>query len=179
MSIPPCWSVLSSWQFSTTNWERLLRRKNWRSCKGCGCTVWHKQGQQAERFVMLTGVWALQLTSNYRQTFFSSTTSWGDNRHSIRGWGSHSSITSNAIFLTNRKNWLQANNLSLAYHWAEVKAMAFCWITFPLINDTVSEKISPGEWRGDSISIMMVLMDDPNASLCQDSSDIHQNVERI
>lgn len=87
-----------------------------------------------------------------------STTSWGDNRHSIR-WVRFQLIhhLSMLYFWLTRKNWLQANNLSLqlAYHWAE-NAMAFCWITFPLINGTLSEKISWGEWWGGSVSIMMV-----------------------
>lgn len=121
------------------------------------------KANMAEASVMLTGVWALHLTLNYRQTFFSPKVQFlGE----IIGTPfaakvpTHPSLPS-AISLTKqnkKKNWLQANNLSLrlAYYWAEVKAMAFCWITFPLINDTAWEKISPGNRRGDSVSIIQV-----------------------
>lgn len=102
---------------------------------------------------------------NYWQTFFPffpGTTTRGDNLRSIRGWGSHSSINLPTLYSWRDKKrkeiWLRANNLSLhlAYDWAEVKATAFCWITFPLINDTAMGKISPGEWQGESESIMQV-----------------------
>ena len=89
------------WQFASLTaasiWQSFEEKA---ACKGCVCTIWHKQGQQAEKSVMLTGVWALRLTLNYRQIFFFlSTTSWGDNRHSIRSWGSLSSITSQCYIL--------------------------------------------------------------------------------
>lgn len=150
--------------------------------KGCVWTAWHKRGQQAEKSVTLTAVRAVHLTLNYGQNFFQVQLLVEIIGISIRGWSSSSSIT-DAIFLNNReKNWLRANNLSLqiAYYWAEVNAMAFCWITFFLINDSLSEKISPGKFREGwwgSVSVMMEANGRPHASLCQDISGIQIQIQ--
>lgn len=144
-------------------WQRPLsdtpsKGKPGAHVKAVAFIIWHKRGHEAEKSVILPCFWPLHLTLNYRQTFFQVQL-----RGEIIGTPSAAEILThpsppNATFSSNRRNWLQANNLSLqlAYHWAGVKAMAFCWITFPLINDTASDKISPGEWREDSVSIMTV-----------------------
>lgn len=51
--------------------------KNREHLKGGGCSVWHKQDQDAEKSVKLTDVWALHLTMNHGHPLLpSNTTSW-------------------------------------------------------------------------------------------------------
>lgn len=143
------------WQFKTTapSWQRPpfdnpLREKKKTACKGCGCAAWHKQGRQAEKSVMRCLSISLNIESPAKLFFQVQLLVEIIGTPSAAKAPTHPSPMLYSWITGN--NWLQANNLSLqlAYHWAEVKAMAFCWITFPLINDTLSEKISPGEWQG-------------------------------
>ena len=113
------------------------KEKEQRMCKGCRCSVWHQQGQQAEKSVMLTGVSLHHLTMNCRQTsfFFPSTTTWGDNRRSIRRWGSNSSISSQCYILDVAKKEQTAGEQSftppcIPWSWGERNGLMLNYLPF-------------------------------------------------
>lgn len=158
-----------------------------RQVKVVGSTDTNKH-HKAHRQAISHPDWCLNASLNTEpaEKLFLSTTSPGDNRHSIHGRGPCSFITSQccSIFLSHRKTDRRLTIFHSALHtigprWRQ---WPFSLNYFPFNQwHCVWEIVSGRATRGLRIhhASLTVLMDNLNTSLCQDLTNIHQNVERI